>query len=259
MKWLRPLVLLVFGLLFTASLHVRLMNAQAPDSARGKKNSPPRKAKATPQLSGAEKGLFKIVVDGEPKGTEEFEISPAGDQFVAQGTIHLTVVRGDKPVQYLIESNLVLKSNFEPVRYTLVQKYEGNTATAKLDFQKGKASATFNTGSGSEQREYQLAPDVTLLDDNIFHHYVLLVRHYDFEKGGLQEFSAFIPQESIGGILRMTYPGEEKIDLHGKSVAVQHLIADTGDLKMDLYVEVEGHRLVKLEVPSSHVVVTREQ
>jgi hypothetical protein len=223
-----------------------------------KKETPKKKAKQGPQLSGTEKGVFKIVVDGEEKGTEEFEIAPVGNQFVAKGKIRLTVTRDDKPTQFLIESDLLMQSDYDPVRYTMVQKSDGNTSTAKMEFDRGTANAEFNTGSGSEKRQYQFEPGVALLDDNVFHHYVLLARRYNYEKGGLQELYAFIPQESIGGILRMNYKGDEKIEINGKSTEVQHLIVDTNDLKLDLYLEGPEHRLVKLEVPSSNVVVLRQ-
>jgi hypothetical protein len=85
----------------------------------------------------------------------------------------------------------------------------------------------------------------------------LLARRYDYDRGGLQEFSAFIPQESVGGVLRMMYKGDEIIQVGGKALSVQHLVIDTSDLKLDLYVEGENHRMVKLEVPSSNVVVER--
>lgn len=98
---------------------------------------------------------------------------------------------------------------------------------------------------------------MAILDDNVFHHYALLARRYDYDRGGLQEFYAFIPQESIGGILHMTLKGDEKVEVNGKSMAVQHLLVDTKDLQLDLYVDGPNHRLVKLVVPSSNVVVER--
>jgi hypothetical protein len=225
--------------------------------AQSKTETPSKKSKTPAQLSGSEKGVFKILVENDPKGTEEFEIAPSGNQFVTRSKIQLTVIRGEKPVQYLIESELVLKPNFEPVRYRMVQKYEGNIVTAKMDFQPEETKAEFNTGAETELREYKLAPDVALLDDNVFCHYILLARRYDYDRGGLQEFSAFIPQESVGGVLRMMYKGDEIIQVGGKALSVQHLVIDTSDLKLDLYVEGENHRMVKLEVPSSNVVVER--
>lgn len=40
---------------------------------------------------------------------------------------------------------------------------------------------------------------------------------------------------------------------------LQHLLVDTNDLKLDLYVEGNQHRLVKMEVPSSKVVVVLQK
>jgi hypothetical protein len=257
MNRLRNLVIHVLAFELCSSVLIFGLCAPVSVLAQVKTETPPKKSKAPAQLSGTEKGVFKILVENDPKGTEEFEIAPSGNQFVIQSKIQLTVIRGEKSVQYLIDSELVLKPNFEPVRYRMIQKYEGNTATAKMDFQPEKAKAEFNTGAETELREYKLAPDVALLDDNVFCHYILLARRYDYDRGGLQEFSAFIPQESVGGVLRMMYKGDEKIQVGGKALSVQHLIIDTSDLKLDLYVEGVNHRMVKLEVPSSNVVVER--
>ncbi|MBZ5554100.1 MAG: hypothetical protein LAO21_15395 [Acidobacteriia bacterium] len=232
---------------------------QPPAPSKEGKGPAPRKAPSDPQLTGIQKGAFNIYVEDQLKGTEEFGVEPAGNEFVARGKIHLTITRDEKPVQYYIDTELNLKPNFDPIRYSMVQKFEGNTSSIKMTFQDGKATADFSTSVGTEKRDYQLAPGVALLDDNIFHHYALLAERYDYEKGGLQEFPAFIPQESIGGVLHIIYKGDENVDVGGKSMAVQHLLVDTNDLKLDLYVEGNQHRLVKMEVPSSKVVVVLQK
>ncbi len=233
------------------------ISAQSTQGAKGSAPTAERKVAKGPQLSGSDQGTFRIIVDGQPKGTEEYQIEPSGDHFISKGTVHLTVTRGDKPVNYLIASELLLKPNYDPIQYSLVEKYEDNVATIKMTFQNGKAAASFDTGSGVEKRNYEFPAGVAVLDDNVFHHYALLAQRYDYDRGGLQEFYAFIPQESVGGILRITLKGDEKVEVNGKSIAVQHLLVDTKDLQLDLYVEGDHHRLVKLVVPSSDVVVER--
>jgi hypothetical protein len=246
-----------FRLLVTGGILVCATYAQSSAPPQEKKQGPPHDTKAGPQLGGIERGTFNIYVDAEQKGTEEFDIEPAGNQFVAKGRIHLTIKRDEKPVQYFIESELVLKPNYDPVRYSMVQKFEENTSSIQMTFQEKKATTEFKTGSGAETRDYELTPGVALLDDNVFHHYALLARRYNYDKGGLQEFSAFIPQESVGGILRILYKGDVKMEVEGKTRTAQHLLVDTNDLKLDLYVEGNEHRLVKMEVPSSNVTVVR--
>lgn len=248
-----------FSVLFISCFLGFAAFAQPPAPSKEGKVPDAHKTRPNPLLTGSEKGAFNIYVEEQLKGTEEFDVEPVGNQFVARGKIQLTITRDEKPVQYVIDTELVLKPNFDPIRYNMTQKFEGNASSIKMTFQEGKATAEFTTGSGIERRDYQLAPDVALLDDNIFHQYALLAQRYDYEKGGLQEFSAFIPQESIGGVLHIIYKGDEKIDVGGKSVAVQHLLVDTNDLKLDLYVEGLRHHLVKMEVPSSKVAVVLQK
>lgn len=231
--------------------------ASAQEAGGAKKENTVKKRPGL-HLSGTEKGLFKIFVEGKQKGTEEFEIGPQGTNFAAKGKIALAILRDEKPIHYSIETELILKPNFDPVRYRLTQKFEENVAGATMEFNPGKTTAEFKMNTSVEQREYQLAPDVALLDDNVFHHYLLLARRYDFDRGGLQEFSAFVPQESLGGILRILDKGDEKTEVGGKMLAVRHLVVDTNDLKLDLFLEGPQHRLIKLQVPSSNVVVIRE-
>lgn len=248
---------LCFWVLSTFCLLVCETSISAPARAQEKKDPSTQKSKTAPQVLGSEKGSFQIFVEGQEKGTEEFEVVPVGNRFVAKGKIHLTITRDEKPVQYFIDSELEMQPDFNPIRYTMVQKFEGNSASIKMLFGGEKATAEFITGSGTEKRDYQLAPDVAVLDDNVFHQYALLARRYNFDRSGLQEFSAFIPQESIGGILHVLYKGDEKIEVNGKTEEVQHLVVDTNDLKIELYVEGKDHRMVKMEVPSSQVTVVR--
>ncbi len=248
--------LLGFVLLLCLGVHTGMVTAQAKDEGRAKPGAAPSSKK--PSVSPFnEKGSFKILVDRELKGTEEFEITSSGNECVAKGKILLSILRGDKPVEYLIETQLQMKLNLDPIHYSMVQRYEGNASAIKMDFANGKGHAEFDTGSGVEKRDYDLPDNVVVLDDNVFHQYAVLARRYDFDRGGLQEFYVFIPQESVGGILHMTLKGDEKVPVNGAFHEVQHLSIDTPDLQMDIYVEGDSHRLMKVMVPSSNVEVDR--
>ena len=104
-----------FGLLAMTGLLVCATYAQSSSPATEKKQVASRETLANPPLTGVEKGTYNIYVDTEQKGTEEYDLDPAGNQFVAKGRIHLTITRDEKPIQYFIESELVLKSNYDPV------------------------------------------------------------------------------------------------------------------------------------------------
>jgi hypothetical protein len=102
-----------------------------------------------------------------------------------------------------------------------------------------------------------LSGDVVVLDDNVFHHYVLLARRYDYSKGGVQEFSAFVPQQFLAGGISVADKGFENVQLGNKTLSLQHLLVDTGEIQISLWLNKE-HELEKISVPKSNVEVLRD-
>jgi hypothetical protein len=208
-------------------------------------------------FSGSDQGRFRILFNGEPIGEERFQIIADGSNFKALAEVHLTVEREKDKATFVIKPILLFKKSFEPISYQVIQESGPNRMKAQVNFKPGRSQAIYETAQQKDPREIELSPDVLVLDDNVFHHYILLARRYDFAKGGVQEFSAFIPQQFLAGSISIADKGMEKVTVGGKMLSLQHLFVDSGELQFSLWLN-EHHDLLKISVPKSNVDVERE-
>jgi hypothetical protein len=207
--------------------------------------------------SGNEAGSFKILFGGVEIGQEKFQIVEESNVVKASAETRLTIERDHEKIVFVIRPVLQFSRFFEPINYQVVQEAGPNKTKAQVNFKTGMTEAIYDTGKESDAREIQLKKDVLVLDDNVFHQYIILLKRYDFTKGGIQEFSAFVPQQFIAGGVSVADQGIESVQVGNKNLKLQHLLVDTGELKISLWVN-EKHELAKLSVPQSNVEVVRE-
>lgn len=212
----------------------------------------------TPLLySGSETGTFRIYFSGGEIGQEKFRISESGQSVRASAETRLTIERDKEKVSFLIHPVLEFNRFFEPVSYEIVQESGPNKTKARVTFRGAMTEAAYENGSETDLRQIDLQKDVLVLDDNVFHQYIILAKRYDFVKGGIQEFSAFVPQQFISGAVSVSDKGMEAIQVLSQNLKLQHLLVDTGELQISLWLD-DRHVLKKLAVPKSGVEVVRE-
>jgi hypothetical protein len=215
----------------------------------------PQKNKKNPPAKGAlvaDKGEFKILLGGQLVGREEFEIAPSGDAWLAHGT---TEIHAPGAASSHVKSAFRLLPSGAPQKYELFVEGE-RKAEATVDFQSGVAKTTRKIGSAIPfQQDVTFGtPMVTVLDNNLYHHYAILARIYDWNKRGAQTFPVLIPQDDMTpGVITVEAGAPENVA--GKSF--ETLKVTTADLEVHLFLDAH-HRLMRLEVPASKVVVTRE-
>lgn len=231
--------------------------------------------------SGHEQGHFKIFLAGEEVGYEDFEISELSENFKATGSIELTVSRKlpeeypndldtdlddeDFPeplprtpqqpgpsVTFRVRALLRFNELFEPTFYEVVQDSGPDRMRAKVKFLPDRSQVTFSSDDGTDQKRIELKKDVAVLDDNVFHHYLILAKRYDFTQGGIQEFSAFMPQQFLAGGIRIVDLGEEEIQIEDQSYNLRCLMVDTGELQVKLWID-KKYKLKKVAVPAAKV------
>lgn len=204
----------------------------------------------TPSGFAPDKGTFKILVNGQQMGKEEFEIGPSGGgDWVAHGTSEIQAPDGTTHVA----GTLQFRPDGTPVRY------EWSTQGAK------KASATITFSGSTASIELRLegarpftqqltfgSPQIVILDNNLYHQYALLAHLYDWEKKGPQTFSVLIPQELTPGTITAESLGGQDVD--GKKL--EGLSVKTEDLEVEVYLE--GQRVVRIVAPSTNAEIVRE-
>jgi hypothetical protein len=197
-----------------------------------------------------EKGKFRILVQGQPAGKEEFEISRHGDDWVAHGTAEIQIPQTPTT---RITSDLRLRPDGTPVRYEWTMQ-GAKKASASVDFQGGTASVELRL-EGSKpftQQFFFNSPHLVVLDNNLYHQYAILARLYDWEKKGAQTFPVLIPQEMTPGNITVESLGPQDVE----GAKLELLRVHSEDLSLDLLLN--GRKLVRIVSPSANAVVIRE-
>lgn len=210
-----------------------------------------KKAGASGSLLAADKGKLRILAGGQPAGSEEFEILPSGDGWIARGKAE---VRGPEGSIVRVSSNLRLRADGTPQTYEWA--VEGGKKTgAHIVFENGVAKITMEMeGSQPFQQEMNFGtPKIAVLDNNLFHQYEVLACVYDWPAGGVQTFAVLIPQDVTPGSISVESTGPQKLE--GQSY--EGLRVSTADLEVLVYLD-GSHRLMRVEVPAANASIVRE-
>lgn len=199
----------------------------------------------------ADKGKFKILLDGKSIGREEFAIEPSGASWIAKGSTSLQMPDGKAAK---VSGSLTLQANGIPATYDWTAQTD-KANSANVVFSNGVAKTTLQVeGARPFQQENSFdSPLIAILDNNLYHQYEILARIYDWSKRGSQSFPVLIPQELTPGTITVESTGNATSE--GKSY--ESLKVSTTDLEILLYLD-SNHRLMRLEVPASKVAVVRE-
>src|SRR5262249_44737089 len=77
---------------------------------------------SSPSYSGNERGIFRILFNGEQIGEEKFQIVADASNFRAFAEISLTVEREKDKATFTIKPLLQFKKTFEPISYEVLQE-----------------------------------------------------------------------------------------------------------------------------------------
>lgn len=196
-----------------------------------------------------DRGGFRILVNGQQMGKEEFEINPDGANWVAHGNSEIQTPDGVTRVSGTLE----LRADGSPVRYEWSTQGK-KKASATINFTNLTAVVELHLEDArpyTQQFTFNTSP-ILVLDNNLYHQYAVLARLYDRQKKGAQTFSVLVPQELAPGTITVESLGDQ--DVNGKKL--EELTAKTEDLEVDLYLD--AGRLVRLVAPSTNAEIVRE-
>jgi hypothetical protein len=204
-----------------------------------------------PSVFSADKGKLRISINGQPVGSEDFEISPSGDAWIERSSMSATVPGGGEVKS---SGKLTLAADGAPIRYDWAAEAQ-KKATGSVDFAGMTAKCSADLGGASPLRKdfTFTSPRVAVLDNNLYYQFDVLARLYDWKAGGKQTFPVLIPQDMVPGTISVESIGAEQI---GKAKHETMRISSP-DLEIMIYVD-ENHRMIRLEVASSNVVIERE-
>ena len=205
----------------------------------------------TPSIFSADKGKFRITINGQPVGSEDFQISPSGDVWIEHSSMSAHVPGGG---EIKAAGQLKLSADGAPIRYDWSAEAQ-KKATGSVDFANGTAKCSADLGAASPLRKDFVfkSPQIAVLDNNLYYQFAVLTRLYDWKAGGKQTFSVLIPQDMVPGSISVESLGPQQ-EGNGKYEAVR---VSSPDLEIMIYLDA-NHRMMRLEVPSSNVTIERE-
>lgn len=199
-----------------------------------------------------EKGRYRVVVDGQPLGVEDFQISRSGGDWIARGTTEIPASGGTSK----LTGKLRLTAEGAPVRYEYDwAPHGGKKISATVAFQEGTAQMeTQLEGMPSFSQEFKFETHrVAILDNNLYHHYAILARLYDWEKKGAQTFPVLIPQDQTPGTITVEWVGAHVAE----GQKLDSLRVRSADLEIELYLDA-ARRVARIAAPASKAEVVRE-
>ena len=218
--------------------------------------SAPQKEKSVPAVAAAgvftpDKGKFRILLDGQALGEEEFEISRTGDTWTAHGS---TTAHAPGGTDIKANGQLKLSADGSPIRYQWSAEAQ-KKATGIVDFDNGTAKCSASMGAASPlMKDFKFeTPHIAVLDNNLYHQYAVLAQMYDWKVGGKQTFPVVIPQDLTPGSISVESIGPQQVE----NATYTAMRVSSTDLEILLYLDA-NHRLVRIDVPFSKVTIQRE-
>jgi hypothetical protein len=213
-------------------------------------------AKAGTKKPAAEDGEFVIFFGAREIGSEKFAIQATADSATSRSILEFR--NPAEPGQKVrMETKLEMDGNYLPRSYVLKTDVNGVKGSITGNFAPNQVMFDFE-GTGTTRRSGLLLPNrYTMLDSNIYHHFIFLVRLFDFNsKEKAQRFEVLVPQEDDSGILKVSEVRRAEMELRGKKREVRVLQAASDALELQLWVDKEG-LLQKISVPSKGLEVVR--
>jgi hypothetical protein len=204
-----------------------------------------------PSIFVPDKGKFRVSINGQQIGSEEFSIAASGDVWVERSSMSAHAPGG---AEIKAAGQLRLAADGSPVHYDWTAEAQ-KKASGSVEFTGATAKCTADFGEANPLRKdfTFTSPHVAVLDNNLYYQFAILARQYDWKAGGKQTFPVLIPQDMVPGTISVEAVGSQP----GGKETSQALRASTPDLEIMLYLD-SAHRLVRLEVPASSAVIERE-
>jgi len=209
-----------------------------------------RPAVAAASVLVPDKGKLRILINGQVAGSEDFEIAPSGNEWIARGSTDAKPAQGPST---RIMGALRLTRTGAPISYEWSTQ-GAKKASANITFQDLTATIELHL-EGAKPYTQQFTfpnPPIAVLDNNMYHQYAVLAHLYDWQKKGPQIVSVLVPQSLTPGSVTL----EPLVLPSGESPSQQALRVKTEDLEVDVFLD--AGKLQRIAVPSASAEIVRE-
>ena len=195
-----------------------------------------------------------IIYFGEKEtGFENYSISTSEGKIRLKNQAQFKVMEMD----FMVNMDLILDTLLFPQRLNMDGKVRGKVYKVSTEFSEGKAINHMTEDGDTSTTEVPIHKDALILLNGLFYPYTFLVKRYDFEKGGKQEFFGYVvPRVEIP--ISVEEKGKEKVVFETGSFELNKLLVSFGGvLGVNLWLD-EKKELIKLNIPLQGIEVYKE-
>lgn len=200
----------------------------------------------------SQSGRLRILLNGQPIGSERYEITGTATEIHARGELEIKV-EGTTVRQ---TASLLLSGDLSPRMYEWKME-EPEKTWRRVEFSGTQGTLRYPLGEGKEDQQVFDFGTSRVAVLGLYHHFLLLARLYDFSKGGPQSIRVFVPQTGQPGLALVELKGVETQTVDAQPQAVRQLSITTEDSQVLLWVTESG-RFVRLQAPLENVEVVPE-
>jgi len=197
------------------------------------------------------KGKLIVYYGGEESGSEIYSVTKSGENVVLFDTSDFQV----SGISILIKLKLVMDTTLSAVNLNINGSAPGGPYQIKTEFRDGRA---VNNISGGLDTTYEVPvhKDALILPNGIFYPYTFLVQRYDLDKGGTQQFFAYIAPMEVE--LKVEDKGKELVDFDTSSVELRQFFVNVAGM-VGVYVWVnDDGEVYKISTPMQGIEVYKE-
>jgi alpha/beta superfamily hydrolase len=198
-------------------------------------------------------GKFIIYYGEKETGFENYSLLTSEGKIKLKDQAQFKVMN----IDFVVNMELILDTLFSPLGLTMDGKIREETYKVSTEFFEGKAINHTTKDGDTSTTELPIHEDALILPNGLFYPYTLLVRRYDFKKGGMQEFFGYIvPQVEMS--ISVEDKGKVRVDFETGSFELKRVLVSLGEaLGVNLWLD-EKKELIKLSIPLQGVEVYKD-
>lgn len=199
-------------------------------------------------------GEYEIYSSGRQIGTEKYVLAATRDAVTSSSVLEFRNTAGG-PKKISLASKLDMDAQYLPRAYELKTDVDGEKGSIRGEFAPNQVIFEYTGGGKTARSGLLLGDHFTVLDTNVFHHFIFLARLFRYGEGSKpQAFEIVVPQEKETGTVKIKELNKETLIIKGNKYNTTHLVVDSDALQIQLWVD--GNRIPrKIAVPEKGIEV----
>lgn len=197
-------------------------------------------------------GVFRLYVDGQQAGTEEFTIHRRGtggaQEILAMGTV---TMRGGRVFKTLLQ---VQGPGMVLAEYQ-VSVTGADTAEVRLVRAGDRLRETVVAPGGEQVQEYRARPATVIFEEGVAHHYFVLGAYLE-ERASGTTLPVFTPLSDNPESTALLHTGPEMLDAGGATIETTRVRLGSGENDGTAWFDGSG-RLVRVSLPRAGFLAVR--